>query len=239
MLFKLYLSKLNNTIESLWQKPRQCRVNYVDEDWYQSQPVGKDMLDRFMKLSLSQNVKLDGNYTNHSIRSTVITTLDTEGFEARHICALSSHKNEATIKEYSTKCPPQKRKQMFESLSKAILPPKQPKPSHTVTETNTELTIENVQQNLPQFDLQPLEDYDTIDDETLANLIYDNPLENALSDMTNKNVVAVPDGKSPQIPTQINNQVITNNNLPHQPFGRMPTMYFPNSSVTINYNFGK
>ena len=47
--------------------------------------VGRDMCDRFMKLSLTKSLKLDGDYTNHSIRATVITMLDKEGFEACHI----------------------------------------------------------------------------------------------------------------------------------------------------------
>ena len=75
-----------------------------------------------MKLSLSKSVCLDGSYTNHSIRSMVITTLDTAGFEGRHIIQLSSHKNESTIKEYLMHCPENKRKEMYESLGNALLP---------------------------------------------------------------------------------------------------------------------
>ena len=63
------------------------------------------MLERFMKINLGTSLKLDGDYTNHSIRSTVIRILDREGFEARHIIGLSSHKNESTIKDYATTCP--------------------------------------------------------------------------------------------------------------------------------------
>ena len=105
MLFKLYLSKLHSEISSLWQKPREGHINYIDEFWFERRNVGKDMLKRFMKISLSKAVKLDGNYTNHSIRAMVISTLDEAGFEGRHIIQLSSHKSESTIKEYCKKCP--------------------------------------------------------------------------------------------------------------------------------------
>lgn len=40
-------------------------------------------------------------YTNHSIRATAVTILDKSGFEARHIMAVSGHKNEASIRSYS------------------------------------------------------------------------------------------------------------------------------------------
>ena len=120
--WKLYTSKLSPKLNSLWQRPKQGYIHYVDEEWYDPRPVGKDMLERFMKLSLAKSVQLDGEYTNHSIRATVINTLDTAGFEARHIIKLTSHKNESTVKEYATKCPENKRKEMFQSLSDAMLP---------------------------------------------------------------------------------------------------------------------
>ena len=106
-LFELYVSKLDDRISSLWQKAKK-KVNYSDSTWYEGNVVGRDQLERFMKLVLSKHVTLDGDYTNHSIHSTVIKTLDEAGYEARHIMELSSHKREATIKEYATKCPENK-----------------------------------------------------------------------------------------------------------------------------------
>ena len=115
-VWKLYTSKLNKCIPNLWQKPRQGKIFYDDKEWYEGRVVGKDPLINFMK-TLSKDLKLSVSYTNHLIRSTVITTLDNAGFEARHIMQLSSHKNEATIKEYSVKCPDNKKREMCESLS--------------------------------------------------------------------------------------------------------------------------
>ena len=60
--------------------------------------------------SITEDAKLKRtDYTNHSIRSTVMSNLDSKGFEARHITAISGHKSEATIKEYSVKCPENKK----------------------------------------------------------------------------------------------------------------------------------
>ena len=119
-IFKLYMSKFPKNIDDLWLKPRSGLINYVDEEWYEPRKVGRDTMERFMKLSICKNVHLDGDYTNHSICVTVIETLDNAGFEARHIIKLTSHKSESTVKEYARKCPENKRKAMFQSLSNAM-----------------------------------------------------------------------------------------------------------------------
>ena len=258
-LFKLYLDKLNPECDALWQKPRQGFVNYSDPTWYEARLVGRDMCERFMKLNLTKSVKLDGDYTNHSIRSTVINHLDTAGFEARHIIKLSSHKSEATVKEYATKCPENKRREMFDSLSSAIqLKPKPSATSTMATNPPVDPDIKQLTENLPAFDIQPLEDFETIDDSIFANLMYDMPKENSNPNTnnnnsniqtptvtpTNTNIVTQYNRPQPQpqpqpqqqMTPQFNTQVINQNmqNLP-----RFPAMYFPNSNVTINYQFGK
>ena len=248
------MSKRNPNTDHLWQKARQAKLHYTDTIWFEPRPVGKDMLERFMKLSLSKSVTLEGNYTNHSIRATVISTLDNEGFEACHIMSLSSHKSEATIKEYATKCPETKHKQMFNSLSNALLPSsKQQKlqlaaPSATVSKnhdsqnSDSNLAIADIKDNLPKFDLLPIDDFDTIDDHILANLVYDENLlpqdTNTNTNANNNNAVAVGANVNNPPPQTINTQVnsITNNaNIPNLP--RLPQMVFNNLSVTINYNY--
>ena len=121
MIFKLYMSKLHKDIPFLWQRLRQGRIHYTDPTWFKPRCVGEDLLNRFMKF-LQMNIKLDRTYTNHSIRATVITMLDSKGFEVHHIMALSSHKNESTTKEYSVKCPESKRKAMFQTLTNVMQP---------------------------------------------------------------------------------------------------------------------
>ena len=59
-LFKLYLEKLNKNCNSLWEKPKHGNIFYVDEQWYENRPVGRDLFERFMKINLGKSVKLDG-----------------------------------------------------------------------------------------------------------------------------------------------------------------------------------
>ena len=239
--FKLYRSKLKPAITSLWQKARQ-KVNYADPDWYEPRVVGRDQIEHFMKLNLSKHVRLDGDYTNHSIRSTVITTLDTAGYEARHIMAISSHKSEATIKEYSCKCLENKWKQMYDMLTTAMYPNKKSKPSATATHlehTNDDETDHNI--NLQTLSFNQIDDFNTIDDDMLNDLLTDMPFDTENMDPNIQAVViqnqpnAIP---TTQMQTQstVNNQINTVNN---QHYPHIPQMVFNNSSVTINYNFGK
>ena len=202
--WKLYISKLNTDVPQLWQKAKQGFLHYTDPVWYEPRVVGKDMLERYMKLSLAKSVKLDGDYTNHSIRSTVISTLDTEGFEARHICALSSHKNEATICEYLTKCPDSKRKEMYDALSNAMSAKQTPQkakapPSATISKPPT-LDINDVKNNLPNFDLQEMDQFDMIDDNILANLLYDIPKDSGIENQGKVSNAVVAQNKVHKIP---------------------------------------
>ena len=117
------MSKLNK----LWQKPRQGQVFYIDNEWYESCPVGHDLLERFMK-HLSKAAKLSMQvYTNHSIQATCIGTLDKGSFKAWQITAISSHKNESTVHQYSTKCPENKKREMFKALAESVIPKKKAK----------------------------------------------------------------------------------------------------------------
>ena len=132
-MFELYLSKLNAQCPYLWQKPRSGQLNFIDAVWYEGRQVGHNPLETFMR-TLSESANLNyKNYTNHSIHSTCISKLDSEGFEVRHITALTSHKSESTIKEYSVKCPEKKCKEMFEALTLPMLNPKEIKTTSTVT----------------------------------------------------------------------------------------------------------
>ena len=206
-----------------------------------------------MKINLCENVKLSREYTNHSIRATVINNLDAAGFEARHIIQLSSHKSESTIKEYAPKCPDAKKKEMFESLSNAMLPKrahnattnKQTKPTSTAVSApntcDTTPDIQDVKQNLPTFNLDPIDD-STIDDTLLQELLTNIPQNFDNTNNSNNNSAIATPKSNVQVPVtqnnhQFNTQVI-NQNIPFG-FPRVPAMYFPNSNVTINYNFSK
>ena len=53
-------------------------------------------------------------YTNHCIRATCITTLDAAGYEARDIMAVSGHRSESSIRNYSRTNIEKKRKMSTE-----------------------------------------------------------------------------------------------------------------------------
>ena len=97
--FELYIAKLNTECEYLWQRPRSGDVNYTDTTWYEGRRVGHNTLEKFMKTLAEEANLISRVYTNHSIRSTCISRLDENGFEARHITALTSHKSESTIRQ--------------------------------------------------------------------------------------------------------------------------------------------
>ena len=106
--------------------------------------------------TLIKEAKLETNiYTNHSIRATCISTLDKNSFEARHITAISGHKNESTIKTYSTKCPDVKKREMYETLKDTVIPKKQK--ASTVSKPNV---IDNPQ-DLPTINFQDIGNFDT------------------------------------------------------------------------------
>ena len=97
--FELYLSHLNPLNEFLFQRPKR-NVSISEVIWYDNMVIGERTLGDKMK-NISREGNLSKCYTNHSIRATAVTILDKSGFEARHIMAVSGHKNEASIRSYS------------------------------------------------------------------------------------------------------------------------------------------
>ena len=235
-MFQFYISKLNKKTNRLWQKPHQGTIFYVDEYWYEGRHVGHDQLNSFMKILIKEAGLAGENYTNHSIRSTCITTLDKSGFEARHITAISSHKSESTIKTYSTKCPENKKKEMYEALNKSVIPKKR-----KIQETNPSPLKE---QDLPTINYTDIANLNTNNNNNKGNLPANFQLipfesdeeDDFLLDYLKKH----PEDKLLDIPvTKENNQVTTNNTTMMSSMPLIPKMYFPNSNVTINYNFLK
>lgn len=75
--FLKYVSKLNDDIEALWQRP--LGSFFPDsETWYCKSPLGKNTLGKMM-IEISRQGQLSQRYTNHSVRATAITVLDEAG----------------------------------------------------------------------------------------------------------------------------------------------------------------
>ena len=177
-MFELYRSKLHPECDFLWQRPRRGHVFYSDDYWYEKTRVGHNPLETFMRRLAEEANLMNKQYTNHSIRATCISNLDRFGFEARHITAISSHKSESTIKEYSVKCPENKKREMFQALSTTLhghqspsagsVPAQHKQPTSTITspEQNT-----NTAPDLPDFQTVDLFQLDDKDNELLAQIL--------------------------------------------------------------------
>ena len=87
--------------------------------WYDTMVVGQRTLGEKMK-KLPIEAKLSGVYMNHSIRATMITKLDESGYEAQHIMAVSGHRNESSIRIYSSQTSLSAKRKMSETLSKSL-----------------------------------------------------------------------------------------------------------------------
>ena len=113
--FELYVQKLNPNCESFWQRPK-ASVKFPDDNiWYDNMQVGKNSLAEKMK-KISTEANCSRVYTNHCLRATTVTTLDSEGFEARHIMGVSGHKSENSIRSYS-RVDEQTKREMSRALS--------------------------------------------------------------------------------------------------------------------------
>ena len=231
MLFKLYLSKLNPKRNDLWQKPKAFIIDPVNQPWYENQVVGRDPLNSTMK-DLSKHAHLSRIYTNHCIRAWTVTQLDTQGFEARHIMAVSGHKSENSIKNYSSVCPDTKKREMFDALAKNMKQDKinENPPGQLPPEVN-KLTTE-------QFEILPLfPDMadDPLENENILQIIDKIEKENSNLQVPNTNVTKVQKPQTP--PRHPGPGLLVSNNLQHN-FNQMiqnvnrggspfPNMFFP------------
>ena len=152
----------------MWQRP-QSRIRDLNGPWYDNRAVGKDTLGNVMKV-ISESANLSQIYTNHSIRHSVIDILDENNFEARHIMATSGHKSEASIHNYTSRCPPDKRREMSECLAKNLTDqqeepaqnataPVQPGPSATISKPTENATIPSDSPDIDWLEVDPNQNY--------------------------------------------------------------------------------
>ena len=114
--FELYIKHLNPLNEYLFQREKTKGIFDCSQDVrYDNMVVGERSLGEKMK-KISKDANLSKTYTNPSIRATAVTILDRSGFEARHIMAVSGHKNESSIRSYC-KTDMSTKKEMLASLS--------------------------------------------------------------------------------------------------------------------------
>lgn len=97
-------------------------MHFTNKLWYDRARVGHEPLENFMADLLTE-AQLSKQYTNHSIRSTVIGILE-ELFQGRHVIGLSGHKSENTIKQYARRLQPKKKHEMCDALAQNVVPEK-------------------------------------------------------------------------------------------------------------------
>ena len=82
-------------------------------------PIGKHTFGNFMSL-ISKQAQLSRPYTNHCIRATRISILDSMGFSARDICQISGHANEGSLSSYIGKASGGRKQELSDAISHSI-----------------------------------------------------------------------------------------------------------------------
>ena len=150
--------------------------------------------------------------------------------------AQTGHKSESSIHAYNKKVSTQKRREMSECLASNLLPKKKPAPAPTATvsvpsenQRDKFLTI-----NSDWFELDPTDD--NLDDTHLLDII--NNIEKETSQLVPTNQQNNLQKDQTTTMTPMTSQNTTNfsavSNIQKAPI--LPGMYFPNSTVTKNYN---
>lgn len=244
------MCKLDLKIDDLWQRPKE-NVSKKVACWCDAVPVGKDTLGNIMK-SVSEKSDLSMLHTNHCIRATVVTNLDHQGVESHRIMATTGHKNEGSIKSYARRCPPKKHHEVSDLLAHLIsdVPPAKiatttnlPAATSTISTSTDNPEVVNVLNNTAhQKENRYTEKSQNENSEAIVpyqqifgddNITEDQILE-ILTQIEKENSQL--NSASTQKNTTETNVTKTINlaNINCQPM--MPSMYFTNSTVTINYN---
>lgn len=223
--FEKYISKLNPTCDLLFQTPKAKTPQNDEEPWYKNSPVGQTQLGKMMSI-ISKEAELSKIYTNHCLRSTCISILDSNGFANRDICSVSGHQNESSITSYVGRVSDNKKQSMSSAISTSIghvqqsTRPASPeleaeptnKQDRPLTATSTELFSDS---QLALLEPHILDMMDTDDREAELSLHNDRPEAAAAR---------------PTAPVNL-----TSKNM-MQTLQQHP-MVLNNCNVTINYNF--
>lgn len=246
-LFELYLSKLSPKIDFLWQRPKK-KVLSTDAQWFDGMRVSENRVNNFMKI-LSEKAGLSRIYTNHCCRATCITNLSDAGFEARDIMSLSSHTAEASIMPYC-QTSSSKKQNMSSALNKnfgsSICKPKS-KPCTVTSATVNSPDVPPVAKP-PLVDSSNEIDADILQllsslEENQENVSPGAPIGQAENALCTIPIANDPVPLVPNVMNVQNSNPVVNYNLdpnmstPMNVRTNVPTMSFPHSTVTINYNY--
>eukprot|EP00117_Sycon_ciliatum_P039360 scpid88107/ scgid29110/ len=100
-VIKLYLSRLNPDMDRLFQRAKGGALYAAPAGnvvWFMKAPLSHNILGKMME-SICEAAGVR-KYTNHCIRATAISQMKACGIEDRKICAVSGHKNPASLQSY-------------------------------------------------------------------------------------------------------------------------------------------
>ena len=108
--FEDYAEKISNCPKPL-EKYRPTK-----DRWYSEKACrGKDYLGNIMKM-LSQKLSLTKDYTNHCIRSTVVSNMIDNGHDVSDVAAVTGHKSSDALRKYAS----YKRESQVQSFSETL-----------------------------------------------------------------------------------------------------------------------
>ena len=112
---KIYLSKLPT--QCLWPKPRK---NWSDEHFFSDKQVlGKNTLMGMMK-DISKRARLSCIYSNHSIRSTVVTNLQEKNHSVEDCQLVTGQKRKESVERYLKRKSFSQKQQISNSLTESL-----------------------------------------------------------------------------------------------------------------------
>ena len=122
--FKFYLSKLNESCEAFFQRPRSKKWE-ASPSWYENSPVGFNTLAKMMSI-ISDAADLSIRYTNHSIRATTVTMLRSCNVDPTDIIGVTGHRNVQSLAHYCQGPGAETRAFMSNTLAQASIPLSEP-----------------------------------------------------------------------------------------------------------------
>lgn len=95
---KKLIEKSHPEIDRLFQRVRPSFKPSMTT-WFMKAPLGHNLLGQMMA-RISESAGLSKRYTNHCLRATCIKKLRKAGFTPQEVCAVSGHKNPASLAQY-------------------------------------------------------------------------------------------------------------------------------------------
>ena len=97
-IVKRLISLGHPKVDRLFQRANVHRKKQ-DDPYFVAAPLGKDSIGKFMS-KISEKANLSRRYTNHSVRASCLTVLQSENVGDRHIASVTMHRNISSLVSY-------------------------------------------------------------------------------------------------------------------------------------------